>query len=323
MTDDTVYAGIDIGGTNVKFGLFDSGGKVLYREQRRTLAEKGAIPLMHLITNISEQLLYYAVEEEYSVSWLGVGTPGAVDFKTGTVIGPCPNIDGWHGMDIGKRLKERLNMPVFVDNDANCVALAEARFGAAIGAGSVVCVTVGTGIGGGIIINNRVWRGANYSAAEIGHMPINFDGPMCSCGAQGCIEAYCASSAILNRVRLRLKKELTPVFDDVLGGDLDNLSIRKLFAAQKKGDTIAREVLDETAEYLGIGLAGIVNLLNPMVVVIGGGVADGGGGFVEAVAKVIRKRAFKSAVENLNVVKASLGNDAGFIGAGLLGEINV
>jgi glucokinase len=316
----SIYAGIDIGGTNIKFGLVDSNGEVVHRQQRPTMADKGPKVLMHLVTNIAEELLLHAAEEDHHVEWLGVGTPGAVDVRTGTVIGPCPNIEGWQGTEIGSILRERLNMPVYVDNDANVVALAEARFGAAIGSKSVVCVTVGTGIGGGIVIDGSLWRGASNSAAELGHLSICFDGALCSCGRIGCIEAYCSSGAILDRTRSKLKKTPTPVFDTLLDGDLSKLTIKKLFTAHKKHDSVARETLAETAGYLGVGLAGVVNLLNPETVVIGGGVADGGGGFVDAVAREIKERAFASAVQDLRVVKAALGNDAGFIGAGLLGE---
>ncbi|HWR82168.1 MAG TPA: ROK family protein [Candidatus Deferrimicrobium sp.] len=321
-TGDHVYAGIDIGGTNVKYGLLNSSGKVLYREQRPTLVEKGASALMHLIGNISERLLYYAAEEDLPVKWLGVGTPGAVDCRSGKVIGPCPNIDGWQGMEIGKTLKERLNLPVWVDNDVNAVALAEARFGAASGARSAVVVTVGTGVGGAVIINGKLWRGATYAAGELGHMTINFDAPVKHAGIPGTIEAYCCSQAILERVNARLKQTPSPIIEEILDGHANGLTIRKVFAAARKGDTIAVDVLRETALYLGIGLAGIVNLLNPEVVVIGGGVADGGAGFLEAVSAEIKKYAFGSATQNLSVVKAALGNDAGFIGAGLLGECN-
>jgi glucokinase len=320
MSDKIVYAGIDVGGTNIKYGLSDSSGKILYREQRPTLAEKGPTPLMHLIGNIGERLLYVAAEEDYPVRWLGVGTPGAVDPRTGTVVGAAPNIDGWLGMQIGTILRERLNTPVWVDNDVNTVALAESRFGAATGVDSAVFVTVGTGIGGAIILNGRLWRGANYSAGELGHMTINFDSPLVHAGMPGTIEAYCYSRAILERVSSRMKKKLTPAFEEVLEGDLSQLTIKKVFAAAKRGDEVAREALNETAMYLGIGLAGVVNLLNPEVVVIGGGVADAGAGFLDSVAAEIKKRAFKSATEKLSVVKAALGNDAGFIGAGLLGE---
>jgi glucokinase len=320
MTDHRVYAGIDIGGTSVKSGLFDSGGKVLYREQKPTMADKGPTPLMHMVGNIAERLLYYAAEEDYDIRWLGVGTPGAVDFRTGQVIGPSPNIAGWQGMQIGQTLRERLNLPVWVDNDVHAMALAELRFGAAIGAKSVLCVTVGTGIGGAVIIDGKLWRGATYSAGELGHMAINFDAEAVHGGMPGSIESYCATPAILGRARRLLKKELTPVFQEILDGNLDNLTIKKIFAARRRGDHVAEEVIKETAQLLGVGLAGVVNLLNPEVVIIGGGVVDGGGGFVEAVSTQIKELAFDSAVEKLTVVKAALGNDAGFIGAGLLGE---
>jgi len=321
MSEQMVYAGIDIGATNIKYGLVDAGGKVLFREQRPTVAEKGADALLHLVTNIGERLLLFAAEDEHDVRWVGVGTPGGVDAKSGRVIGPCPNIAGWEGMEIGPHLSERLNLEVFVENDVNAMALAEAKFGAAIGYNSVVCVAVGTGVGGGLIFNGQLWRGARSTAGEIGHMTINFDGPACHEEMHGCVEAYCCSSAIISRTKARLKQDMTEAFDEVLNGDLDNLNIKKLFQAAKKGDTVAAGVIEETADFLAIGLAGIVNLLNPDIVVLGGGVADGGAGFVEAVSAGIRKRAFPAATENLRVSRATLGNDAGFIGAAILGEL--
>ncbi|MDZ4724307.1 MAG: ROK family protein [candidate division Zixibacteria bacterium] len=323
MSENLVYAGIDIGGTSIKYGLVDDKGKVLFKEQKPTLVEKGAEPLIHLVTNIAESLLYHAAEEEHTIRWLGVGTPGSVDSKTGRVISQSPNIAGWEGMEIGGILKQRLNLPVHVDNDVNMMSLAESRFGAAAGYNSVVCVAVGTGVGGGVIFNGQLWRGANHTAGEIGHMTIDYNGPLCRCGNKGCIEVFCSSAAIMARTSEHLKHGLTPIFQDVLDGSLSNLNVRKLFAAVKKGDEVALQVINETASYLGAGLASVVNLLNPEIVVIGGGVADGGGGFVEAVAAEIRRRAFKPAVSNLRVAKASLGNDAGFIGAAIVGDFKV
>lgn len=321
MTDKKTFAGIDIGGTNIKFGLFDEDGKILHKESRATMATKGAQPLMYLVTNIAERLLFHAAEEEYDISYLGVGTPGAVNFRTGKVIGLCPNIKGWQGMEIGSTLKDRLNIPIFVDNDVNAMALAESKFGNAKNANSVVCVTIGTGVGGALIIDGKLWRGANYTAGELGHISIKYDSDIEHSGVYGSIEGFCSSKAIIKRLKTALKKNITPAFEKVLEGDLNNINIRKLFAALKLGDEMARQALDETAHYLGVGLAGVVNLLNPDVVVIGGGITEGGGGFVEAVADEIKKYAFDSAIENLKVVRASLGNDAGFIGAGLLGEL--
>ncbi len=323
MAEEIVYAGIDIGGTNIKYGLVDARGKVLFKEQRPTMVEKGAEPLMHLVTNIAERLLYHAAEEDLPVKWLGVGTPGAVDTRIGKVISLSPNIEGWQGMEIGRILKERLNTAVYVDNDVNSMALGESRFGAAVGYKSVFCTAVGTGVGGGVILDGKLWRGANFTAGEIGHVSINANGPLCRCGNKGCLETYCSSAAMLNAVKSRLGNKITPIFEEVLEGSLEGLTIKKLFAAAKKGDETAISVVTETAQYLGTALAGVVNLLNPEIVVVGGGVADGGAGFLETVTAEIRKRAFSSAVENLRVARASLGNDAGFIGAGMLGDARV
>ncbi|KAA3631367.1 MAG: ROK family protein [Calditrichaeota bacterium] len=319
MSQDQIFAGIDIGGTSIKFGLFNNKGEILYKSQKPTMADKGPLPLIHLISNIGEQLLYYAAEEDHDVKYVGVGSPGAVNSKTGQVVGPCPNIQGWTGMEIGKTLQERLNVPIYVDNDVNSMTLAECKFGAGRNSKSVVCVTVGTGIGGGVMIGSKVLHGHNYSAGELGHMTINFDGPECACGNHGCIEAFCSSRQIINSVKIKLSNNMTDIFKDVLDGDLNNLTVKKIFAAYHKGESIAVEVFKETARYLGIGLAGIVNLLNPETVVIGGGITDGGGTFIQDVEDEIKKRAFSSATEKLTVAKAELGNDAGFIGAGLLG----
>lgn len=314
------FAGIDVGGTNIKFGLFHPDGKIIYKEQRPTMADKGAVPLMHLITNIAERLIMHASEDELEVPWLGVGTPGAIDFKTGQVLGPTPNIAGWEGMEVGENLRNRLNMSVWVDNDVNAMALAELKFGAAVGAKSAVCATVGTGIGGAVIINGEVVRGHTHSAGELGHMSINFDGPPCKCGKKGCVEAYCSTSSIIARAKNKLERDLTPVFQELLGGDLQKLNIKNIVAAAKEDDFVAREVLEETADFLAIGLGNIANLLNPQIIIIGGGIADGSAEFINYVSAAVRKHAFSSAVKEMKVTKASLGNDAGFIGAGLLGE---
>jgi glucokinase len=320
MSDLHYYAGIDIGGTNIKYGLTDSNGKVHFREQKPALVEKGAKPLLHLITNIAETLLYHAAEDEMPINWLGVGSPGSINNTTGIVQGRCPNIPGWVGTELGPHLKNHLNMPVFVDNDANAMALAELQFGAAKRFGSSICLTIGTGIGGGIIINKELYRGENFSAGEIGHIVIEINGRKCRCGNRGCLETYCSSEAMIDAIREKGKNGMTETLSEVLNGNIENLNIKKLFAAARKEDPTALEVVDETAACLGAGLSGVVNLLNPEALIFGGGIIDGGAGFLEAVGAEIRKRAYPTATEKLKIVKAELGNDAGFIGAGLLGE---
>lgn len=322
QNDNRAYAGIDVGGTNIKFGLFSPDGKIIYKEQRPTMAEKGATPLMHLISNIAERLIMHAAEDELEVPWLGVGTPGAVEFKSGRVLGQTPHIKDWSGMEIGENLRERLNMNVWVDNDVNAMSLAELKFGAAAGHDSAVCITVGTGIGGAVIVDGKLVRGANHSAGEIGHMTINFDGPKCKCGKNGCVETYCSSSAIVGRARKRLEKNMTPEFKEQLKGDLKNLSIKVISNAAKKDDYVAKEVLEETAGYLAVALGNIANILNPEIIVVGGGIIDGSPEFLTMISSELKKHAFETAVKHLKVTKAALGNDAGFIGAGLLGEYN-
>jgi glucokinase len=320
MSSHDYYAGIDIGATNIKFGLVDSLGNILFQDQKPALVEKGAKPLLHLVTNIAENLLLHAAEDELPINWLGVGSPGAVDNIAGIIKGKCPNIPGWVGTELGAHLKNHLNMPVFVDNDGNAMALAELRFGAARRFHTSVCITVGTGIGGGVIINSELWRGCSFSGAEIGHIIVKWDGIQCYCGNRGCMEAYCASEPILKRVRDKLKDGLTDIFQDVLAGDIDNLNIKKLFKAAKKGDEIAQTSIDETARILGAGLSGVVNLINPQALIFGGGIIEGGAGFIETVGAEIRQRAFPTATDNLKILKAEMGNAAGFVGAGLLGE---
>ncbi len=320
MSDVNHYAGIDIGASNIKYGIISSKGEVLFREQKPALVEKGPMPLMHLVTNIAENLLLRAAEDELNVHWLGVGSPGAIDNVTGTVKGRCPNIPDWVGMEIAAHLKEHLNMPVYVDNDANVVALGEFRFGAAKRFSSAICITMGTGIGGGIIINRQLWRGASFSAGEIGHIIVNENGRPCKCGNKGCLEAYCASQPILDRAREKLAVGMTETMDEILEGNIDNLTIKKLFAAGKKSDETALAVIEETGRIMGAALSGVVNLFNPEALVFGGGIIDGGAGLVEVIGAEIRRRAFPSATENLRILRAELGNNAGFIGAGLLGE---
>jgi glucokinase len=217
-------------------------------------------------------------------------------------------------------LRERLNVPVWIDNDVNVVALAEHRFGAGAGFSSMVCAAVGTGVGGGLILDGKLWRGANHAAGELGHMIIDPDGPVCGCGNKGCVEAFCSSSAMLARCREKLGRKMTPAFEEILAGDEGELTIKKLFQAARAKDEVALEVVAESARYLAIGLAGVVNLLNPELVIIGGGVADGGAGYVDVVAQELRTRICDSSADKLRVVRATLGNSAGFIGAGILGE---
>jgi len=320
MSQLTYYAGIDIGASNIKYGLVDSAGKIIYHNSKASLVEKGAKPLLHMITNIAENLLLRAAEDDLAINWLGIGTPGVVDTKTGTVIGVSPNIPDWVGTELGKHLKEHLNLPVYVDNDANAMALGELRFGAGRRFNNILCVTVGTGIGGAVIIDKELWRGSNFSAGELGHIVIDYNGLKCDCGNTGCLEKYCTAPAMIKKMSEKLENGMTGTMNEILSGKIENLNIKKLFTGAKNGDELALSIIEQSARILGAGLSGIVNLLNPEAIIFGGGVIDGGAGYIEIVGAEIRGRSFRSATENLRIVKAELGNNAGFIGAALLGE---
>jgi len=320
MSQLKYYAGIDIGASNIKYGLVDSTGKVIYRDLKPSHVAKGATPLLHMVTNIAENLLLRAAEDELQINWLGVGTPGVVDINTGTVIGISPNIPDWVGTELGPHLKEHLNLPVYVDNDANSMALGELRFGAGRRFNSILCVTVGTGIGGAVIINKELWRGSNFTAGELGHIVIDYDGKKCDCGNSGCLEKYCTGQVMIKLAIEKLKNGMSETMNEMLSGDIENLNIKKLFTGAKMGDELALSIIEQSAKILGAGLSGIVNLLNPEAIIFGGGVIDGGAGYIEIVGAEIRRRSFPTATENLRIVKAELGNNAGFIGAALLGE---
>lgn len=309
-------AGIDIGATNIKFGLVDGDGNVRYRGQIGTPREASAEELFKKVAHCGEQLLIEADEIGATVDTLGMGSPGTINIKTGVVCGTCPNIPGWVGFHLRERLKERLNLKVLVDNDANCAALAEHRFGAGKGFDNIICLTIGTGIGGGLILNGEIYRGKDYSAGEIGHLLIGGNGNE----APKKLEELVSSRAILSQLHDELAGNSSAASSRLMT-DIEQLTIKKLFLAVRKGDDVALKVIVHSAQILGVALAGLVNIFDPELIILGGGVAEGGSEFIERVREFVFKEALPNATENLSVVPAQLGNAAGFIGAAILPEI--
>jgi len=312
-----LFAGIDIGATNIKFGLVDGDGAVVFRDQVPTPNDSSADEIFDRVSFAGERLLIEADDREGMVQYIGVGSPGSVNMTTGVVQGTCPNLPHWVGFPLRDRLAEKLNLSVMVDNDANCAALAEQRFGVGKGYRNIICLTIGTGIGGALIIDGRLYRGADFSAGEIGHLPVTPPGD--APGALVPLEKVVSAPAILNAVRERLADKITPIFRSLIGTNLDHLTIKKIFVALGKGDPIVPEVLRVKGRLLGIGLAGLVNVINPEIVILGGGVAEGGRAFVDIVKETIVELALPAATTSLVVAAARLGNAAGFIGAAFLG----
>ncbi|MBI2094677.1 MAG: ROK family protein [Candidatus Omnitrophica bacterium] len=328
----TAAIGVDIGGTNIKLGLVAPDGRVLLRGSFQTRADEGRAGVLgRLVENILA-VSSAARQKGWGVKGVGIGAPGPVDVRRGWVYF-FPNLPGWKNTPLKAILERRLRLPVAVDNDANVMALAEFRFGAGRGADPMVALTLGTGIGGGLVIGGRLFHGPAYSAAELGHISIQEDGPLCGCGSRGCVETYVGNGYFVRELKKRLKAASAAGrgrtrrrFGDGGHGLLEGWVFRekreltpKLAAlAARKGDPVASKLWEETGERLGTMLAGLVNALNPQKIVLGGGVAQSGSLLFGPVVRTIGKKAFPIAARSVRVVPAAFGVDAGVVGAAAL-----
>jgi len=319
MNTKIFLAGIDIGATNIKYGLVEENGEVVFRSQVQTPDGDKADKIYKAVLACGEQLLIEADDQEGHVEYLGVGSPGTVDTRRGKIDNNCPNLPGWIGFPLRDRLRDALNLPIYVDNDANCAALGEALCGAGRGIDNLICLTIGTGLGGGIIIKRHLYHGHNDSAGEIGQILV----PGLFAGEIVRLEELVSSKGILNRLKRQMENKASQLLTTLCGNNPEKLTIRKVFTAVGKGDETAQEVVADTARRLGQVLAGLVNFLNPGCIILGGGVVEGGSFFVDIVRESVMKDALTVAARDLKVVAAELGNAAGFIGAAFLGRENL
>lgn len=294
--------GIDLGGTNLRIALLDSSYLIKDKHVLDTRAFREKESLILAITDAVKGILEKHSLEKKDVLGIGLGLPGPIDTKRG-LVHFFPNIAGWKEVGLKKILEGRLELPVFLDNDANLMALAEYTLGAAKGLRNVVCITLGTGVGGGIIIEGRLYRGSSFAAGEVGHMPLNEKGAQCNCGGIGCLESYIGNNKILEQARLKFKKDIT---------------LEEVSRLAKKRNRLAMDIWYNVATHLGIALSSIINLLNPDGIVIGGGVANAGKVLFDKVRAVVSKRAMSVQARHVKILKAQLGNDAGIIGAAVL-----
>jgi len=315
------YIGIDVGGTNIKYGIVSPNGEIVSKGMLSLKADLKKDAILSNIKKAIDSLLSYARRNKIRIKGIGIGCPGTVDFKKGKIMDMVPNVPQLKNVNIKSELKKDFGYPLYVDNDANLMALAEHKHGAAKEYKNCLCLTIGTGIGSGIIIDGKLFRGSCFAGAEFGHTSILYDGIKCSCGNIGCVEAYASARAMVKKARKLLKGGKKSLLYKIVDGDLSKISTKLIFDSWKKGDRFCTKIVNETCAYLGTALGSAVNLLNPEVVVIGGGVADAGMRFIRKIEKEIKKRANPVASKDLKVVKAKLGNDAGFIGAALLAHM--
>jgi glucokinase len=283
-----------------------------------TSAESGAEGVADRIVGLIEGVVLDTLAETNSnrrdVIGVGVGAPGPLDRDKGLVV-VAPNL-GWKNFPLRDRISERLRLPVTLDNDANCATVGEWWQGAARGGTNVVGMTIGTGIGGGLIIDGKLFHGASDVAGEIGHTTIDLNGRHCKCGNYGCLEAYASGPAIATRAReVLVREETASLLPSLVGGKLDSITAETVYKAAKQGDAVASEIVRDTARYLGAGIANLLNILNADVVVVAGGVTQAGDALFVPLRAEVRRRAFRPAVDATRIVAGELPGTAGVVGA--------
>jgi len=304
--------GIDLGGTNIVAGtLAEDGSELLGLVSEPTLPEQGGDAVVARIVKLARASMAQAKGKE--IVGVGIGSPGPLDTKTGIVI-LTPNL-GWTNMPLRDRIAEAVKLPTVLDNDANCAIYGEWWRGAARGVQNVVGLTIGTGIGGGIVLGGEIYHGASDAAGEIGHMTINANGRLCNCGNHGCLEAYASGPAIAARAVEGIQAGAKSGLPQYVGGDLSKVTAQVVYEAANDGDPYALDVVHETAELLGAGVASIVNIFNPNVVVICGGVTQAGEKLFGPLTAEVHRRAFKPAWEVCRILPGTLPGTAGVYGA--------
>lgn len=309
-----IYLGIDLGGSNISAVLLDAAGQTIQFKKIETLAAQGPKKVIQRIVDLSRQIQTEANVSDRQLIAVGIGVPGVLDLGRGMVVF-SPNLPGWKNIPLGKLLSAQIHKPIVIDNDANVAALGEKLFGAGRNSDFVVVYTLGTGVGGGIIIDGKIYHGAKDGAGELGHTTILPDGPPCGCGNIGCLEALVSGTAIARRGREAMASGQPTLMRELAQGRPENLTAKLVFEAAKKGDLEALRLVRETGQYLGIAVANVINLLDPERVIIGGGVAVAGEILMRAVREEVRRRAMKALLKHVKIVRAQLSDRAGVIGA--------
>ncbi len=315
MSQKEKYAvGVDLGGTNIKVGIVSRGGKIVKKTSLSTNADGGPREVVSQIRKGINEVLY---KNKLNIHGIGIGAPGTVSTKKGTVENP-PNLPGWEKVNLGKIIEKEFQIKVKVENDANAAAIGEMIFGAGVKYDSFVMVTLGTGAGGGIIFNKKLFRGEFGAAGEIGHISIDLNGPRCNCGSYGCVEAYLGNQYIIKKVQTELEENHSSKILGLVNNNMALITPKIIQAALEQGDDYAKEVVLNLGKYLGVALASVGNCLDIGTFIIGGGVAGFGLPLFHSVEETISERVLKPLRKRIKVIPAKLKNDAGIKGASAL-----
>ncbi len=305
---------MDLGGTNFRLAAIDSKGKIFGRLKRSTDVKKGREKVLASLIGALEELKNTCNKGGNRCVAIGIGVPGAIDLKKG-VVTQSPNIPDLDGFNIRNYIQRKMNFPVALDNDANVAALGERWVGAGKGTDNLIMLTLGTGVGGGIVLDREVWHGVEGMAGELGHITVWPNGPRCQCGNHGCIETYSSATGIVRMATRALKSGKRTSMRKMCNGNPKNLTGRMVTIAAKGGDKVALEVLHEAGRCLGIVIADLINALNVELVVVGGGVTAGWNCFADVIRSEVKLRAFRIPAERAKIVRARCGDNAGLYGA--------
>ncbi len=315
------HIGVDIGGTNIVAGIVDDNGKLIIRRSTKTGRHRPFADIMGDTLALCDEIMSRAGIDAKDITTIGIGTPGNVDLHANRVVFGN-NIPSFTGADFDAVVKEHYpHMRLYLDNDANVAALAEAECGAAQGKKNILMVTLGTGVGGGIIIDGKICRGFNGAGGEIGHIIIEREGVLCNCGRRGCWEQYASVTALVRETEEELRKYPHSIIHETIDGDVSKISGLTAFDAMRKGDSCGKAIVEKYIEYIGIGIVDMVNVLQPEIVVIGGGISKEGDYIINPLREYVEKHIYTSSIRDFprtEIVAAKMGNDAGIIGAALL-----
>jgi glucokinase len=303
----------DLGGTHLRVGTVDRNGKICCRQMQPTPQAEKPNEIVRALIDAVHECARQTEAQGGVLTAVSVVVPGTVNVADGVVV-KAPNVPCLDGFRLAAALESELEWPVILENDANAAAIGEMWRGAGQGYCTLICVTLGTGVGGGIILDGKLWRGADGSAGEIGHIGVDpFAGVACTCGSRGCLEVYASATAIV-----RMTREARPRYPNSILHNTEDLTSAKIYQAGREGDELAIEVFRRMGVYLGIGLASLINVLNPEIVVIGGGLSNGWELFEKHMHQQVIERAFPIPARRVKIVRAQCGDDAGLLGAARL-----
>lgn len=313
------YVGIDLGGTNISAGVVNENYEIIAKASTKTNCPRPASEIAEDMAKTAIEAVKKASLSMDQIEWIGIGTPGIADNANGTIV--YSNNLGFDNVPMAEYIHKYIDKPVYIENDANAAAYGEFVAGAAKNSRNAVCITLGTGVGGGIIIDGKIYSGSNMVGAELGHTVLELNGPQCTCGRKGCFEVYSSATGLIRMSKEAMDADKNSIMWKLAAEKNGKVTARTSFDAMRAGDKSAKEVVDKYITYLAAGITNIINIFQPDVLCIGGGVCNEGDPLLLPVKEIVKKEVYtRTLAKNTEIVIAKLGNDAGIIGAAFLGN---